>query len=327
MRPGGISVEAIPVTRYIFRRLIHSAIIIWGVATLVFFLLRAIPGDPVLNMLGPEYTPEAAEALRNKLGLDENVFVQYVRWVGDILRGDLGTSITGVESVSSAIASGLPKTMSISIVAFVIALVIAVPAGILSALRRNTPLDFAVSIFAFLGISMPSFWFGIILILIFAVNLGWLPSLGYRSLTEDGFIEWFTHLVLPALAIGPGYAAILTRFIRAGLLEAMSSDYIRTARAKGVSERRVVIGHGLRNSMIPVVTVAGIQVALLLSGTVIIETVFSIRGIGRLLVGAIFDKDYPMVQGAILVVSLIFVMANLVVDILYTFLDPRIKYA
>ncbi len=184
-----------------------------------------------------------------------------------------------------------------------------------------------MSIFAFLGVSMPSFWFGIILILVFAVNLGWLPSLGYSSLTEDGFWPWFSHVLMPALAIGPAYAAILTRFIRAGLLEAMSSDYIRTARAKGISERRVVIGHGLRNSMIPVVTVAGIQVALLLSGTVVIETVFSIRGIGRLLVGAIFDKDYPMVQGAILVVSLIFVMANLVVDILYTFLDPRIKYA
>ncbi len=314
-------------TRYIIRRLLHSLIIIWGVATLVFFLIRAIPGDPVLNMLGPEYTPEAAEALRQKLGLNENVFVQYVRWVSDILRGDLGTSITGVESVKSAIASGLPKTMSISIVAFIISLAIAVPAGILSALRRNTPVDFAVSIFAFLGVSMPSFWFGIILILVFAVNLGWLPSLGYSSLTEDGFWPWLSHVLMPALAIGPAYAAILTRFIRAGLLEAMSSDYIRTARAKGISERRVVIGHGLRNSMIPVVTVAGIQVALLLSGTVVIETVFSIRGIGRLLVGAIFDKDYPMVQGAILVVSLIFVMANLVVDILYTFLDPRIKYA
>lgn len=314
-------------TRYIIRRLLHSLIIIWGVATLVFFLIRAIPGDPVLNMLGPDYTPEAAEALRHKLGLDENVFVQYIRWVSDILRGDLGTSITGVESVKSAIASGLPKTMSISIVAFIISLAIAIPAGILSALKRNTPIDFAVSIFAFLGVSMPSFWFGIILILVFAVNLGWLPSLGYASLTEDGFWPWFSHALMPALAIGPAYAAILTRFIRAGLLEAMSSDYIRTARAKGISERRVVIGHGLRNSMIPVVTVAGIQVALLLSGTVVIETVFSIRGIGRLLVGAIFDKDYPMVQGAILVVSLIFVMANLVVDILYTFLDPRIKYA
>jgi peptide/nickel transport system permease protein len=319
--------EASLVTRYIIRRLIHSVIIVWGVATLVFFLLRAIPGDPVLNMLGPEYTPEAADALRDKLGLDEAVLVQFVRWLGDILVGDLGTSITGAETVGSAIASGLPKTLSISVVAFIISLMIAVPAGILSALRRNSLLDFLVSTFAFLGVSMPSFWFGIILILIFAVNLGWLPSLGYASLTEDGFVEWFKHLLLPALAIGPGYAAILTRFIRAGLLEAMSSDYIRTARAKGLSERRVVMAHGLRNSMIPVVTVAGIQVALLLSGTVVIETVFSIRGIGRLLVGAIFDKDYPMVQGAILVVAVIFVMANLIVDILYTLLDPRIRYA
>lgn len=314
-------------TRYIIRRLLHSVLIIWGVATLVFFLLRAIPGDPVLNMLGPEYTPEAAEALRHKLGLDEPVLVQYFRWAGDILVGDFGTSINGTESVASAIGAGLPKTMSISLLAFIISILIAVPAGILSALKRNTPLDFLISLFAFLGVSMPSFWFGIILILLFAVNLSWLPSLGYASLSEDGFTEWFKHLILPALAIGPGYAAILTRFIRAGLLEAMSSDYIRTARAKGVSERRVVVAHGLRNSMIPVVTVAGIQVALLLSGTVVIETVFAIRGIGRLLVGAIFDKDYPMVQGAILVVSLIFVMTNLVVDILYTFLDPRIKYA
>lgn len=314
-------------TRYIIRRLIHSLIIVWGVATLVFFLLRAIPGDPVLNMLGPEYTPEAADALREKLGLNESVFVQYFRWMGDLLVGDLGSSITGAESVGSAIAAGLPKTVSISVVAFIISIMIAIPAGVLSALKRNSPIDIAVSTIAFLGVSMPSFWFGIILIIVFAVNLGWLPSLGYASISDEGFVEWFKHLILPAMAIGPGYAAILTRFVRSGLLEAMNSDYIRTARAKGLRERRVVIAHGLRNSMIPVVTVAGIQVALLLSGTVIIETVFSIRGIGRLLVGAIFDKDYPMVQGAILVVAVIFVMANLVVDILYTFLDPRIKYA
>jgi peptide/nickel transport system permease protein len=278
-------------------------------------------------MLGPEYTPEAAEALKEKLGLNESVFVQYARWMGDLLVGDLGSSITGAESVGGAISAGLPKTASISFVAFVISILIAIPAGVVSALKRNSPIDIAVSTIAFLGVSMPSFWFGIILIIVFAVNLGWLPSLGYASLTEEGFVEWFKHLILPAMAIGPGYAAILTRFVRSGLLEAMNSDYIRTARAKGLRERSVVIAHGLRNSMIPVVTVAGIQVALLLSGTVIIETVFSIRGIGRLLVGAIFDKDYPMVQGAILVVAIIFVTANLVVDILYTFLDPRIKYA
>jgi peptide/nickel transport system permease protein len=314
------------VTQYILRRLIHSLIIVWGCATLVFFLIRAIPGDPVIQMLGTEYTPEAADALRDKLGLDEPVYVQYVQWLGNMIRGDFGTSITGAESVGSAIMSGLPKTLSISIMAFIIATAIAIPAGVLAALKRNSFADFSVSLIAFLGVSMPSFWFGIILIIVFAVNLGWLPSLGYASLTEDGFVEWLKHLILPSLAVGAGYAAILMRFVRAGLLEAMSSDYIRTARAKGLTERRVVVWHGLRNSMIPVVTVAGIQVALLLSGAVVIETVFSIRGIGRLLVGAIFDKDYPMVQGTILVVTVIFVMANLIVDILYTLLDPRISY-
>jgi peptide/nickel transport system permease protein len=313
-------------TNYIIRRLIHSIIIVWGCATLVFFLIRAIPGDPVIQMLGPEYTPEAADALRDKLGLDEPVLTQYVRWMGNILHGDFGTSITGAESVNSAILSGLPKTMSIALLAFVIATAIAVPAGVLAALKRNTFADFAVSLVAFLGVSMPSFWFGIILIIVFAVNLGWLPSLGYASLTEDGFVEWLRHIILPSIAIGASYAAILMRFVRAGLLEALSSDYIRTARSKGLGERRVVVAHALRNSLIPVVTVAGIQVALLLSGTVVIETVFSIRGIGRLLVGAIFDKDYPMVQGTILVVAVIFVMANLIVDILYTLLDPRISY-
>lgn len=313
-------------TQYIIRRLVHSIIIIWGCATLVFFLMRAIPGDPIIQMLGPEYTPEAADALRDKLGLDEPVLIQYFRWMGDALRGDFGSSITGAESVSSAILSGLPKTMSIAALSFVIATAIAIPAGVLAALRRNSFADFAVSLFAFLGVSMPSFWFGIILILVFAVNLGWLPSLGYASISNDGFIEWFKHLILPSVAIGAGYAAILMRFVRAGLLEALGSDYIRTARAKGLTEKRVIIAHGLRNSLIPVVTVAGIQVALLLSGTVVIETVFAIRGIGRLLVGAIFDKDYPMVQGAILVVAVIFVFANLLVDILYTVIDPRIKY-
>jgi peptide/nickel transport system permease protein len=314
------------VTQYIIRRLVHSLIIVWGCATLVFFLIRAIPGDPIIQMLGTEYTPEAADALRDKLGLDEPVHIQYVQWLGNMLRGDFGTSITGAESVGSAIMAGLPKTLSIAVLAFVIATAIAIPAGVLAALKRNSWADFAVSLVAFLGVSMPSFWFGIILIIVFAVNLGWLPSLGYASISEDGVVEWLKHLILPSLAVGAGYAAILMRFVRAGLLEAMSSDYIRTARAKGLTERRVVVWHGLRNSMIPVVTVAGIQVALLLSGAVVIETVFSIRGIGRLLVGAIFDKDYPMVQGTILVVTVIFVLANLIVDILYTLLDPRISY-
>ncbi len=313
-------------TQYILRRLIHSVFIIWGCATLVFFLLRAIPGDPVVQMLGPEYTPEAAEALRRKLGLDESLPVQYGRWFGNVLTGDLGGSIASGESVTGAIASGLPKTLSLAALSFLTAIVIAVPAGIAAALRRNTIVDYAASVLAFVGVSMPSFWFGIILILVFAVGLQWLPAIGYAEIGEDGVWEWLKRLILPSLAIGTGYAAILMRFVRAGLLEVLGSEYVRTARAKGVHERGVVVRHALRNALIPVVTIAGIQLALLLSGAVVVETVFSIRGIGRILVGAIFDRDYPMVQGVILLTAVIFVVANLVVDIVYTFLDPRIHY-
>lgn len=313
-------------TQYILRRLIHAVFIIWGCATLVFILIRLIPGDPVIQMLGPEYTPEAAAALNRKLGLDEPIYVQYVKWFGNVLRGDLGGSIATGETVAGAIMTGLPKTLSLTLLSFVIATLIAVPAGILAALKRNSPVDYLVSVLAFIGVSMPSFWFGIILILLFAVRLGWLPAIGYASLTDDGFWPWFSHLLLPSLAIGAGYAAILMRFIRAGLLEVLGSDYIRTARAKGLQEQRILVRHALRNALIPVVTIAGIQLALLLSGAVVIEIVFSIRGLGRILVGAIFDKDYPIVQGTILLVAVIFVLANLVVDIIYTFLDPRIQY-
>jgi peptide/nickel transport system permease protein len=228
--------------------------------------------------------------------------------------------------VAQVITTGLPKTLSLATLSFVIALIIAVPAGIIAALNRNSVFDYGASIIAFIGVSMPSFWVGIILILIFAVRLRWLPAIGYSEISEDGFGEWFKRLILPSLAIGTGYSAILMRFVRAGLLEVLGSDYVRTARAKGVRERSVVLRHALRNSLIPVVTVIGIQLALLLSGAVVVETVFSIRGIGRILVGAIFDRDYPIVQGVILLVAVIFVLANLIVDIVYTFLDPRIRY-
>ena len=313
-------------TAYIVRRLIHSLFIIWGCATLVFFMIRLIPGDPVVQMLGPEYTPEAAEALRAKLGLDEPLVTQYLRWFGNVLTGDLGASIGSGEKVTDAVKTGLPKTLSLAALSFMIAITIAVPAGIAAALKRNTWVDYGASLVAFIGVSMPSFWFGIILILIFSVKLRWLPAIGYSEISEDGVVEWLRRLILPSVAIGMGYAAILMRFVRAGLLEVMSSEYVRTARAKGVSEAGVIVRHALRNALIPVVTIAGIQLALLLSGTVVVETVFSIRGIGRILVGAIFDRDYPTVQGVILLVAVIFVTANLIVDIVYTILDPRIKY-
>jgi peptide/nickel transport system permease protein len=314
------------VITYIIRRLIHSIFIIWGCATLVFFGLRAVPGDPVLQMLGPEYTPEAAAALERKLGLDEPVYIQYFKWMGNIIRGDLGESIATGETVNEAIANGFPRTISIAFVSFILGLMIAIPTGIIAALKRNSPIDYLVSVVAFIGVSMPSFWFGIILIILFAVHLGWFPAVGYSSLRDDGFWPWLEHLLLPGLAVGLGFSAILMRFVRAGLLEVLGTDYVRTARAKGLKERSVILGHAMRNAMIPVVTIAGIQLALLLSGTVIIEIVFSIRGMGRILVGAILDKDYPIVQGVILLVAVIFVMANLIVDIIYTFLDPRIRY-
>lgn len=313
-------------SRYIVRRLIHSLFIIWGVATLVFFGLRAVPGDPAMQFLGAEYTPEAKELLDEKLGLNDPVHIQYVRWMTNMATGDLGDSIATGETVAQAIKTGFPKTISIAALAFVLAVFVAVPTGIIAALKRNSPIDYLVSVIAFVGVSMPSFWFGILLIIAFAVNLGWMPAVGYASIVDDGVWEWFKHLLLPAVAVGAGFSAILMRFVRAGLLEVLGSDYVRTARAKGLSERAVIIRHAMRNALVPVVTIAGIQLALLLSGTVIIEIVFSIRGMGRILVGAILDKDYPIVQGVILLISVIFVMANLIVDIIYTFLDPRIRY-
>jgi peptide/nickel transport system permease protein len=314
------------VTQYIIRRLIQALFLVWGCATLVFFMVRLIPGDPVVQMLGPEYTPEAAEAIRVKLGLDEPFHIQYLRWFGNVLTGDLGGSIATGETVADIITTGLPKTLSLATLSFLIATAIAVPAGIVAALRRNTVFDYVASVVAFVGVSMPSFWFGILLILVFAVQLRWLPAIGYADPTEDGVVAWLERLILPSLAIGAAYSAILMRFVRAGLLEVLSSDYVRTARAKGVREHAVVLRHAMRNALIPVVTVMGIQLALLLSGTVVVETVFSIRGIGRILVAAIFDRDYPIVQGVILLIAVIFVMANLLVDIVYTFLDPRIRY-
>jgi peptide/nickel transport system permease protein len=312
-------------TRYIVRRLIHATFIVWGVATLVFFMLQAIPGDPVILMLGEEYTPEAAEQLRHRMGLDDPIYVQYFKWVGNLLQGDLGRSNATGESVSDAIKAALPKTLSIAVVSFAIAILIAFPAGILAALKRNSPIDYLVSVGAFVGVSMPSFWFAIVLILLFAVRLGWLPAVGYTPISE-GVWEWFKHLILPSIAVGMGYAAILMRFIRAGLLEVLGSDYVRTARSKGLRERAVIGRHALRNALIPVVTIAGIQLALLLNGSVVVEIVFSIRGMGRLLVRGILDKDYPVVQASILLIAVIFVLANLIVDVLYTFLDPRIRY-
>ncbi len=312
-------------TRYLLRRLFASLLVIIGVATLVFFLLRAVPGDPFAAILA-EVDPSAADALRHKFGMDQPVYIQYLLWMGRLVQGDLGNSLYGSNvSVSRIIAEAIPRTLSLTFLSALVALAIALPAGILSALRKNTALDYGFTFVAFLGLSMPDFWVGILLIIVFAVNLHWLPAIGYKPMSE-GIWLWFSHLILPAIATGMAFSAIIARMTRSAMLEVLNADYIKVAYAKGLGYRQVVFGHAVRNALIPVVTVMGIAFALLMSGTVIVENVFAIKGLGRVLIQGILNRDYPVVQGAILLVSTIFVFSNLLIDLLYTVIDPRIRY-
>ena len=312
-------------TRYLIRRTISAVIVIWAVATLVFFMLRAVPGDPFRAMLA-DVDPQAADELRRKFGLDRPMYIQYFLWMGRMAQGDLGNSIYGSNvSVSRIIAEAFPRTLSLAGLAFVISLILAISAGIVSAVRKNSALDHAFTFFAFLGLSMPDFWLGILLIIVFAVNLQWLPAIGYVPLSK-GFWPWLSHLILPAIAAGTPFSAIVARMTRSAMLEVLNSEYIKVARAKGLTEQSIVFRHALKNALIPVVTVMGIAFALLMSGAVIVENVFAIKGLGRVLIQGILNRDYPVVQGAILVVAVIFVFTNLLVDVLYTVIDPRIRY-
>lgn len=312
---------------YLLRRLIGTVLVMWAVATLVFFMLRLVPGDPIAAMLADAGSAEAEAALRAKFGFDEPVFMQYLYWLGNLFQGDFGNSLYGNnQPVRTILAEALPRTLSLAGIAFVIAIVIAVPAGIISATRRNTPVDAGVSFVAFLGLSMPDFWLAILLIIVFAANLQWLPAIGYVPLS-DGFWPWLEHLILPAIAVGTAFSAIIARMIRSSLLEVLKADYMRTAAAKGLNPRMIMWSHALPNAMIPVITVVGIAFALLISGAVVVENVFSIKGLGRVLINGILNRDYPVVQGAVLVVSAFFVFSNLLVDLLYGVLDPRIRYS
>jgi len=314
------------VSRYAAKRVLHALVVMWAVATLVFFMLRAVPGDQLRAILFEVGDEAAVAELRDKLGLDEPVYVQYALWMGRIFQGDLGNSIYGSrQPVNRLIREAFPRTLSLAGLGFLSAVAIALPAGIISAVKKHSWLDHGVTFFAFLGLSMPDFWLGIMLIIVFAVNLHWLPAIGYASLSQ-GFWPWLSHLILPAIATGTAFSAILARIIRSSLLEVLKSDYIKTARAKGLIEGRVVFKHAFRNALIPVATVMGIAFALLMSGAVIVENVFAIKGLGRTLIQGILNRDYPVVQGAILVVSALFVFANLFVDLAYTFIDPRIRY-
>jgi peptide/nickel transport system permease protein len=310
---------------YLIRRLIFAVVVIVGVATISFALLHLIPGSPVDAILGTEATPESRAALEQQLGLDKPVVVQYANWWGQVLRGDMGDSVMVKQPVTSLIRERLPVTIPLALLSMLIALVIAIPAGIISAIRRNTWIDGVVSVIAFAGLSIPGFWLGTLLILGFSVRWRIFPPGGYVSITNDP-VDGLRHLILPAIALGATFAAVLTRMIRSSMLEVLGADYIRTARAKGQTEQRVLFSHALRNALIPAITIIGVQVGILLSGALIIEQIFSLPGIGRLTVQAVLDRDIPLLQGCMITIALIFVVVNLLTDLLYVYLDPRISY-
>ncbi len=300
-------------------------VVIWAVATLVFFMLRAVPGDPFLAMMR-DSDPAAAAQLRQDFGLDLPVFLQYFKYLGQIIQGNLGTSIYGSRiAVVRIVSEAFPRTMSLALLSFALATIIAIPAGLISALKKHSKLDHTVTLIAFLGLSMPDFWLAILLIIVFAANLHWLPAIGYVPLAQ-GFWPWFSHLIMPSIAVGAPFAAIIARMVRSSMLEVLKTDYMRVAASKGLPRARLILSHAFPNALIPVVTVMGIAFALLMAGTVVVENVFAIKGLGRVLIIGILNRDYPVVQGAILAVSVIFVVSNLLVDVLYSVIDPRIRY-
>ncbi|AYF27698.1 MULTISPECIES: ABC transporter permease [Micromonospora] len=309
--------------RFVLRRVLQSAVVLVGVTLVVFLLLQLVPGDPVRVALGTRFDPQTYEALRERAGLDQPLPVQYVSYLGHALTGDLGVSFRTGQPVSAIVLERLPATLSLAVTAVVFALLVAFPLGIVAAVRSGSAVDHAARVFSQFGVSVPDFWMGIMGILLFAGVLGWLPPSGYVALTDDPG-RWATHVALPAVTVGLVTASILTRFIRSSVLEVLSADYVRTAEAKGLRNRVVILRHVLRNALIPVVTVVAVQLASLLGGVIVIEVLFAWPGIGRLTFDAVQARDYPVLQGAVLLVAALFLLVNLLVDILYARLDPRI---
>jgi peptide/nickel transport system permease protein len=310
---------------YVARRLVGMVPVLFLVSLVIFMLIHLTPGDPVLVMLGEEASPEARDRLRSELGLDQPLPVQYAIWAGRVARGDLGRSIRTHQPVSEAILQRLPVTIELALAAMLIALVIAVPAGIISALRRNSAADMTSSIVALLGVSVPNFFLAVLLIWTFALNLRWLPPIGFVPLIQDVGAN-LKGLIMPALTLGTAVAAVITRQMRGSLLEVLGNDYIRTAWSKGLSEGMVIQRHALKNALIPVVTVAGLRMGNLLGSAIITETIFALPGVGRMVVDSIFQRDFPMVQGITLYLAVLFLFINLLVDLTYAYLDPRIRY-
>jgi peptide/nickel transport system permease protein len=315
------------VKRYLARRLLLLIPVLAGVSIVIFMVLHLSPGDPVEIMLGSQATQEDRERLRAELGLDQPLHVQYVRWISQVVRGDLGRSIWMKRPVLQEVLGRFQATLILTGTALVISTVAGIALGVASATRPNSLLDRTSAVASLFGASMPSFWLGIVLMVVFALWLGWLPASGmYAPYGGGDLADLLAHLALPAVTLAAASVTIIARLTRATMLETLGQDYIRTARAKGVVERGVVLRHALKNALIPIVTVVGVQAGYLLGGAVLTETVFAWPGVGTLMVQGILARDFPLVQGCVLVVALSFVLINLAVDLLYAWLDPRIRY-
>ncbi|MFD1848690.1 nickel ABC transporter permease [Oceanobacillus bengalensis] len=308
----------------IIRRLGQLVLLLFGISFIVFMSMHIAPGDPATIIGGPTASESDLEAIRDELGLNDPVLVQYADYIKGVVQGDFGFSYQTAQPVGEAIATRLPNTIKLATASMIVAVIIGIFAGMISAMKQNSWLDVTSTTFALAGVSIPNFWLGTMLILAFSVNLQWLPIGG---LSEPFYTtEGFKQLILPAITLGTGSAALIARMARSSMLEVIRADYIRTAKAKGVKQRSIIWVHALRNAMIPVITVIGINFGGLLGGTIITEQVFAINGVGRLMIDAIASRDFPMVQGTVLLVAAIFVIVNLIVDIVYAVIDPRISY-
>lgn len=318
--------------KYVLKRLLLLIPVFLGVTAVVFLLLKLVPGDPVAVLLPPAArTPAQIAELRERLGLNQPIYIQYGKWLWNALQGDLGRSYATRQPVTQRILSAIWPTAQLSIVALIVSLVIAIPVGVASAVYKDTWVDHLGRVVAFLGISIPAFWLGIMAILVFALFFeNWfgfqlIPAGGYVAPSQD-FSAWLRHVAAPGLVLGLGFSALTTRLTRASMVEVLNEDFVRTARAKGVKEVAVVMVHSFRNALIPVITVMGLQLGFLLNGSIVVEQVFSWPGIGRLLFTSVTQRDMPMIQGIVLFIAAVFVFANLLVDLTYAYLDPRIKY-
>ncbi len=313
-------------TRYILQRLSLALIVVLGVSFVVFLIVYLVPGDPARVILGVQANEQNVAAIHKRLGLDRPFLVQYGSWLWGVVHGDFGKSLITGQPIGPQLRQRLPATLQLAAAALLIGMIIGFPAGIISALKPGSKIDIVTSIFSQIGVSIPDFWGGILFILLFSLTLEWLPPSGYTPIRED-FGDWLAHLILPSLTAGVISASIQTRFIRSAMLEVLDKDYIRTARAKGLQERIILIRHALRNAMITIVTIVGLQLTALISAVVVVEVVFNWPGLGRLALDAVLDRDYPLLQGAVLTLASMLVLVNLGTDLLYFFLDPRIEYA